>query len=100
MRIRSFLLFFPIVVLLAQRPERTLDGDVIDSVTGAPVAAARVKLAAGNADPMYRTAPRTRGVTSTSITCPGQQGPPTDPFFLGFDEYRVTRTTGPLRHTQ
>jgi len=56
MRICSFLLFFPIVVLLAQTPERTLDGDVIDSGTGAPVASARVKLAAGDSDPMYRTA--------------------------------------------
>jgi hypothetical protein len=56
MRICSFLLLFPIAVLLAQTPRRTLDGDVIDSVTGAPVASARVKLTAGNSDPIYRTA--------------------------------------------
>jgi hypothetical protein len=43
-------------VLLAQKSGRTLDGDVIDSVTGKPVAAARVKLAAVNSDPIYRTA--------------------------------------------
>jgi hypothetical protein len=56
MRNCSFLLLLPIAVLHAQTPGRTLDGDVIDSVTGAPVASARVKLAAGNSDPMYRTA--------------------------------------------
>jgi hypothetical protein len=56
MRISSFLLLFPIAALLAQTPGRRLDGDVIDSVTGAPVPSARVKLAAGNSDAMYRTA--------------------------------------------
>jgi hypothetical protein len=56
MRICSFLLLFPIAVLHAQPTGRTLDGDVTDSVTGAPVASARVKLAAANSEPMYRTA--------------------------------------------
>jgi hypothetical protein len=44
------------VLLRAQAPGGTLDGDVVDSVTGAPVASARVKLTGGKSDPRYNAA--------------------------------------------
>jgi hypothetical protein len=44
MRIYSLLLLGPMALLHAQPPSRTLDGYIVDSVTGAPVASARVKL--------------------------------------------------------
>ena len=55
MRLCSFLLLAPVLLLRAQAP-RALDGDVVDSVSGAPIASARVKLTAGKSDPVYGAA--------------------------------------------
>ncbi|HEX3744344.1 MAG TPA: carboxypeptidase-like regulatory domain-containing protein [Bryobacteraceae bacterium] len=44
MRIFPLLLLVPMALLYAQKASHTLDGDIIDSITGAPVASARVKL--------------------------------------------------------
>jgi hypothetical protein len=56
MRICSILLLLPAALLYAQAPAGALDGDVVNSVTGAPVASARVKLTGGKSDPRYSTA--------------------------------------------
>jgi hypothetical protein len=50
-----FLLFFA-ALLNAQTPSTPLDGDIVNSVTGAPVPSARVKLVAGNGEPRYMSA--------------------------------------------
>ncbi len=43
MRIYSLLLLIPMALLHAQTPSRTLDGDIVDSVTCAPIDLASAK---------------------------------------------------------
>lgn len=55
MRISSLLLLLPLAIANAQQP-RTLDGDVVDSVTGVPVASTRIKLVSGKSTAVYAAA--------------------------------------------
>ena len=55
MRVGLFLLLSA-AVLFAQAPPATLDGDIVNSVTGAPIPSARIKLVVNKGQPQYATA--------------------------------------------
>ncbi|MEI9975996.1 MAG: carboxypeptidase-like regulatory domain-containing protein [Ignavibacteriota bacterium] len=55
MRLSPFLVVFA-ALLHAQTTPATLDGDIVNSLTGVPIPLARVKLVAGKADPRNATA--------------------------------------------
>ena len=55
MRIAPFFLFFP-ALLCAQAPPASLDGDIVNFATGAPIPAARVKLVEGKTEPRFAAA--------------------------------------------
>jgi hypothetical protein len=55
MRISSSFLLLSLAITNAQQP-RTLDGDVVDSVTGGPLALTRVKLVSGKSTALYAAA--------------------------------------------
>jgi hypothetical protein len=49
-------IFLSAALLCAQKPPATLEGDVVHAVTGAPMPAVRIKLVAGQSEPLYGSA--------------------------------------------